>query len=403
MDKFMETLGNIWDGFLDFLNLGLVKFIIYLAIAFAVAGIAQWLITKVLKLVKLDKVFDKWGINEGEVGTSMSFVGKLVYIIVFLMFLPAAFGALGIQSVSQPITGLVNTFISYLPNIIGAIIVVYVGLFVARIIGHIVAVLLRKTKIDNLVATKTEDNKRVLLSDLIAKVVMGVIILVAVVSALDFLGIEAISKPALGIVEAIFGAIPDIILAVVIIALGLLVTELACSLLRNLLLSLNFDSVVKKVLPAVKVSSTKVVVNTVKTVIIFFIAAQAIEVLELAILTSIVTALIGYIPLVVKALVVAAVAFVGAGLIEGVIIKSNPKAAGIAKITKVAIYTIAGFMILSQLGIATTIVNTAFVLTLAAIAVSFALAFGLGGRDFAKKTLDKVDEKINENKNDENK
>ena len=51
-------------------------------------------------------------------------------------------------------------------------------------------------------------------------------------------------------------------------------------------------------------------------------------------------------------------------------------------------------MILGQLEIASVIVNTAFIVTISAIAISFALAFGLGGRDFAKKTLDKVDEKI---------
>ena len=62
---------------------------------------------------------------------------------------------------------------------------------------------------------------------------------------------------------------------------------------------------------------------------------------------------------------------------------------------------LAGFMILSQLGIASQIVNTAFEIFLAAVAVAFALAFGLGGKDFAKKTLDKVDEKIE--KMDDNK
>ena len=54
-------------------------------------------------------------------------------------------------------------------------------------------------------------------------------------------------------------------------------------------------------------------------------------------------------------------------------------------------------MILSQLEIASVIVNTAFIVTLSAIAVSFALAFGLGGKEFAKKTLDKVDEKLEKN------
>lgn len=393
MDKFLHTVEQIW-------NVDLVRFIVYLAIAFVAAGIAKWLVTTVLEALKLNKLLDKWGINEGKVGTSMSFVGKLVYLVVFLLFVPSAFSAIGMTSISSPITGLASTFIAYLPKIIAAVITVYVGLFIAQILGNIVAVLLKKTKIDSLIKSTNEENKRVLLSDLIVKILMGIIILITVVQAIIYLEIDAVSGPALAIVNAIFKSIPDIILAVVVLALGIFVTELACGLIYNLLLAVNLDKMVKKVLPQIKASATKVTVNVIKTILIFFFAAQAIEALNLSILTVIVTSLIGYLPMVIKAFVVLAVAFVGATLLESFIIKSNPNAAKLAKIVKAAIYTVAGFMILSQLGIATEIVNKAFVITLAAIAVSFALAFGLGGRDFAKKTLDRVDEKIEQNKND---
>lgn len=393
MDKFLHTVEQIW-------NVDLVRFIVYLAIAFVAAGIAKWLVTTVFEALKLNKLLDKWGINEGKVGTSMSFVGKLVYLVVFLLFVPSAFSAIGMTSISSPITGLASTFIAYLPKIIAAVITVYVGLFIAQILGNIVAVLLKKTKIDSLIKSTNEENKRVLLSDLIVKILMGIIILITVVQAIIYLEIDAVSGPALAIVNAIFKSIPDIILAVVVLALGIFVTELACGLIYNLLLAVNLDKMVKKVLPQIKASATKVTVNVIKTILIFFFAAQAIEALNLSILTVIVTSLIGYLPMVIKAFVVLAVAFVGATLLESFIIKSNPNAAKLAKIVKAAIYTVAGFMILSQLGIAAEIVNKAFVITLAAIAVSFALAFGLGGRDFAKKTLDKVDEKIEQNKND---
>ena len=52
------------------------------------------------------------------------------------------------------------------------------------------------------------------------------------------------------------------------------------------------------------------------------------------------------------------------------------------------------FMALNQLGIATDIVNQAFVLIVGAVAVAFAIAFGLGGRDFASKQLDKLDKTV---------
>ena len=64
-----------------------------------------------------------------------------------------------------------------------------------------------------------------------------------------------------------------------------------------------------------------------------------------------------------------------------------------AVVAKVAIIVVGVFMILSQLGIATAIVNDAFILLVAAVAVAFAIAFGIGGKEFAAKTLKKLEEK----------
>lgn len=390
MDKIMEIIQNIW-------SIGLVQFIVYLALAFLVAILAQVIVVGLLKLLKLDKKFDKWGINEGRVGTSLSLIGKLVFLVVFLLFLPPALNALGLSSVAGPLSGIASSIVSYLPNLLGAGILLYVGILLAMIIGQLLAVLLSKTKIDNII-TRNENKKAVLLSDVIVKIVVSVIILITVVQALTVLNIDAISVPALQIINAIFSAVPSIILAAVVICVGLLVANIACGLLSNLLVAVNLDGIATKVLPSLKVSATKIAVNIVKTLIIIFVVAQGVEVLGLAILSAIVASIVAYIPLVVKSAVIAAVAFIGASLLENLIVKSNEKAAGVAKIVKIAVYVLAGFMILSQLEIASAIIDTAFVVTLGAVAVAFALAFGLGGKDFAKKTLDKVDEKIEDEK-----
>ena len=47
-------------------------------------------------------------------------------------------------------------------------------------------------------------------------------------------------------------------------------------------------------------------------------------------------------------------------------------------------------MLLNQLDVATVIVNYAFIIIIGALAVAFAISFGIGGRDFAKKTLERV-------------
>lgn len=387
MEKVMDILEQIWA-------ISLVRFIVYLALAFIVAGIAKFLVMKLLKLIKLDKKLDKWGVNDGQVGTSLGFVGKLVFIIVFLLFLPSALEALGVTTVSEPITGMVTTFIHYLPRIIAAIILIYVGIFVAKIIGQIISVLLKKTKIDNLMKTADGEQTKVLLSDIIVRIVMAVIILITFVQAFSVLQIEAISEPAMMIVNTIFGAIPSIVFAAVVIACGVLIAKIACGLLGNVLVAVNFDGKAKKLLPNLKYSATKIVVNVVRYLIILFVVAQGIQLIKLELLTGIATAIIGYLPLVIKALAVVFAAYVAVSLLEGFVLKTYPNATGLVRIAKVGIYTLAGFMILSQLGIASVIVNAAFIIALAAIAIAFAIAFGVGGRDFAKKTLDKVDGKI---------
>ena len=48
-------------------------------------------------------------------------------------------------------------------------------------------------------------------------------------------------------------------------------------------------------------------------------------------------------------------------------------------------------MILNELGIAKEIVNTVFILIIAALAIAFAVSFGVGGRNFAEKVLKKLE------------
>lgn len=387
LDRFMYVIQTIWA-------IGLVRFLVFLALAFVAAKLVSSLVTKLLKLVKLDEKFDKWGINEGAAGTSMKFIGKLTYLVVFLSIIPNALEAIGITSIAGSINGFVAVIVDYLPNIIAAVILVYVGILVAQILSQIVSVLLKKTKIDALVKQEATDGKKpVLLSDVLAKILMSAIILVVIVAALGVLNIEAISAPAIGIVHSIFNAIPSIILAVVVVAVGVLVANLACGLLYNVLVAVNFDTVVKKVAPQLKVSAAKTVVNVVRAIVIIFVAAQGIEALNLSILTMVAAEIVAYLPLLIKAAVILLAAYIGANALETVIVKAAPDAAKLVKVVKAVIFILAGFMVLSQLGIASAIVDKAFTIAILAVAVAFALAFGLGGKDFAKKLLDKAGEK----------
>ncbi len=393
MDKFLDIVRDIW-------SISFVQALVYLIIAFIAAGIASALVKGLCKVLKLDAKLDKWGVNEGQIGTSIKFIGKLVYLIVFMLFLPSALSALGLHAVSAPITGFVSTIINYIPNIIAALILVFVGIYIGQLITQIVIVLLAKTKIDTLAQKLGSKEGGVKISFIIGKALYGVIILITLVQALTVLGIEAISAPALTIIHSIFSAIPNILLAAIVIACGILVANIACSLLKTVLEGVNLDNLVGKIIPQIsgKFSATKVVVNVVRTIIMLFIVAQGVEILGFALLTGIASAIIAYLPMVIKALIIAFVAFVGANIAESALAKAMPNCCCVGKIAKAIIIVVASFMVLSQLDFATAIVNSAFIIILCGLSLAFAIAFGIGGKDFAKKTLDKVSEKKDEEK-----
>ena len=393
--KIVDIVKDIWA-------IPLVQALVFLVLAFVAAGIASFVVKKLCKLLKLDSKLDKWGINEGKVGTSIKFIGKIVFLIVFLLFLPAVFNALGLEGVSAPITDFVSKCLNYIPNIIAALLICFIGIFIGHIIAQIITILLAKTKIDSLTRKVGGETVAIKLSAIIGNIIYAVIIMIIIVQALVVLDLEAISTPALSIINSVFAAIPKLLLATIVIGFGVLVANIACTLLANVLIGANFDGLIEKIAPGkeTKISLTKITVNIIRIIIMVFIVAQGIEILGLALLTNILTSVIAYIPMIIKSIIIAAVAFFGAMLLESFLKKTMPEAKMIPGLAKAIIYVIAGFMILSQLDFATTIVNSAFVITLCALAVAFAIAFGLGGRDFAKKTLDKIDEK-KEDKKDE--
>ena len=59
---------------------------------------------------------------------------------------------------------------------------------------------------------------------------------------------------------------------------------------------------------------------------------------------------------------------------------------------KALIMVFAFFMALGQLGVAPAIVNAAFIIILGAVSIAFAVAFGLGGKEFAANVLKKMEE-----------
>lgn len=103
---------------------------------------------------------------------------------------------------------------------------------------------------------------------------------------------------------------------------------------------------------------SKFVGGVVYAVVVIFFAVEGVNVLKLEVLTSIGAAVIGYMPAVLSAVLILVLCFIAGAVAEKTLRKNGFK--NYAVVAKCAILVVGAFMVLSQLGIAADIVNTAF-------------------------------------------
>lgn len=99
-----------------------------------------------------------------------------------------------------------------------------------------------------------------------------------------------------------------------------------------------------------------------------------------------------YLPYVLAAVLILLGCYVADSLAQKALNKNGHKVLALG--CKIGIYGIGAFLILSELGIAQKLVDAAFILIVAALAVAFALSFGIGGREFAGRALEKLENNL---------
>jgi small-conductance mechanosensitive channel len=109
--------------------------ILLLIIGHVLGKILATVATKLLTKIGLDKLSETAGLNDGVIGASFTMtpsviIGKIIYWLIFLIFIISAADKLGLETVSATI----NNFVLYLPKVIGAFLVVLIGLFVAGLV-----------------------------------------------------------------------------------------------------------------------------------------------------------------------------------------------------------------------------------------------------------------------------
>ncbi|MBU2945836.1 mechanosensitive ion channel [Zobellia uliginosa] len=387
LENMMNSLSNSVGDFLP----STVGAILILIIGWFVAGFIKRLITKLIKRTKID---DKMG--TGKVVIS-SLIGKLIYFFVMIFVFMLALEKLGMTSVLDPVKNLLNGFTDYIPNIVGAGLVGYIGYMLATIVSELVG--LSGDTIQSLVP-KLKLPENIDLVNILKKVVFIFIFIPLLITALNILNMDSISVPATHMLEQFFNAIPKILVAVIIIIIFVVGGKFVAGLLTDLLESLKLDGIVQKMNLGGISSNTnlpKLIGNIAFFFIVLFGITTALEKLEFAKLTEILDTLVGVSGNILFGLVILIIGNWIASIAHKAMAKdeNNLFVASIVRMCILAIFLAMG---LKTMGIGDDIINMAFGITLGTIAVTVALSFGLGGREAAGKQMERILNKFNNNK-----
>ena len=398
----MENVASLWNQFLNSIP-NVVAALVILIMAFLTATIVKTLVSKLMKNVKIDKLFDMAKIENERKEKTKEYIEKLAYFITFMLWTPGFFGKLGMDGVASPIINMMNEILAYLPNIIGSILLLVVGLFIAKTEKELLIPVFQKLKIDQYLKKIGVDSKsEISVAEVLANTVYVIILVPIVIGALNVLQIKAISEPAISMLNTILAYIPKVALAIVVFFVGKFIAKLVFVLLEKLFESIGVDKISDKVFKTTdteineNVSLSKILAYIVEYVIIILFTVQAFSIIKLEVLTNIGNAIIGYLPAAVSGTLMLGIAILIANYVNKIILKSFPESKATALIVKTLIIVLGVFITLYQLGIASQLVNTAFLIILGAFGVAFAVAFGIGGRDFASHILNKVESKIDE-------
>ena len=388
--------------------------LIWLGIAWLIASLARLTVSRGLKTFGLDERLNQ-EVSDGQAESQLDIgdtIANAIYWLIFLLFLPLILEALQLQIALQPVENMVDQILQALPRILKAVILATVGWLVATVVKKIVTNLLTATGVDKmgsrLGVSQTSGSQNI--SGIIGTVVYVLILIPVAIAALSALNIDAITTPAVAMLNNILTFVPKIFAAVVVLIIAYFVAQFVKDLITNLLTSIGFNNLfnwlgLTSTPPSSSSSDPNATVlqdgGTNQTPseiaglvafvgIILFAVVSATQIMELQALSLIVNQLIFIAGQVLYGLVVLAIGLYLASLAYNLIASSGGSQAKLlGQIARIGIIVLVSAMALQQMGIAPSIVNLAFGLFMGAMAVAIALAFGLGGRDIASSQIQK--------------
>ncbi len=214
LDITIESLKNVWIGFVDFIP-RLIGALILFIIGWIISVAVGKLIAEILRKIKFNRIFEKGGwksaLEKAEIKVDASgFIGAIFKWVLMIVFLATAVEILGFSQLTTFLTAMV---LPYLPNVIVAAFIFVVAVIIADILEKVVRAAVEGTKLGS--------------GAIVGAIVKWSIWIFAILAILYQLGIGKVFMADL------FRGIVAMIVIAVGLAFGLGGKEVAGEMLRN--------------------------------------------------------------------------------------------------------------------------------------------------------------------------
>lgn len=395
----------------------------------AIILIAAWLIGRAVKwaIAKgVDKLPGAERHNEGleRRQTVGARIGEVAHWAVLLFGVVAALGVLNLGGAVQPLNALLTQVAGAVPDIVAAALIFFVGFIVATLARRVTAAALQAANADGWLSrggvSRTTGATGV--SDAVGTLVFVLVLIPVTIAALEKLDISVITEPAVAVLSTVFEALPRVIAAGIVLAIGVFIGKWVAKVIERILPATGFDRSISSLIglssmrptasaqppagvdaayaaqasaeaPAVAaapLTPSRVVGFIAMAAIILFTAIEAARLVEFGAFAAILTGVVTLAGQVLVGGIIITVGVLLADVLANLIDRSTRGADRFAStLVRWATIALATAMGLSFMGIADEIVTLAFGLILGSAAVAAALAFGLGGREWAGRMLER--------------
>ena len=246
METFFQGIGAQLGGFLPSLFGAIAILIIGWLVATALAAAVRGILNR----TEIDNRIASWAMGDRE-GNATSppieqWISSVVYWVAMAFVLVAFLRALNLEVVSQPINDFLAQIFNYLPKIGGAAVLLGIAWLLATVVRLFVMRGLQQFRLDDQLAEKTGSQpgeSPVVLNETLANALYWFVFLFFLPLVLDVLELEGPLAPVQNLLDQILSALPRILTAVIIGAVGWLIARIVRGIVTNLLSATGFDRI----------------------------------------------------------------------------------------------------------------------------------------------------------------